>query len=142
MQGLATFTFQVHAPHCHQLRYAGAGVVHRRQQGAVTLPAPGAPVRRLQDRLNLRAGQEADHGPIKTLGRDRQDPLYSRQRRRLLQTGIVRKGMDGGEPGIAGAGGIMPTGFQVLEKCQHQLGVQIRQGQLADGFAALGFGKP
>ncbi|HEY5149758.1 MAG TPA: hypothetical protein VIJ23_08035 [Mycobacterium sp.] len=114
-------------PQTGDLRNAGAGVVERGEHDGITVTVPGASVGCVQDRGDLCTGQVAQDGPIETLAGDGQHSLRDREGRGVADGRVAHKGVDRGQPGIAGADAVAALGFQVIEEVQHERSIQVGQ---------------
>ena len=72
---------------------------------------------------------------------DGQDPLDERGVGRFSVGGVAEHGADGGEAGVAGAHGVVPFVFEVVQEPGDQRGVEIDEVELGGLFAGVAGGR-
>lgn len=88
-------------------------------------------VRHREQGLDLIARQKAEDRLGKAFLRDRQNVSGGFRHLRSKEiAGVMDKGANGGEPGIAAASAVVAVFFQMGKKCENALGAAGLQGQL------------
>jgi hypothetical protein len=68
--------------------------------------------------------------PVKPFGWDRQDPRDGFGVFGVGQRGVAEQGVDGGQPGVAGADAVAAVTLEVIEEAGDQWRVEVGQIQL------------
>jgi hypothetical protein len=103
----------------------------------VSLPCPCGHVRRVENRLHLRAGEEAEHRPIEPLHRYGQRLLDDSQRRQVVMGRVLEERAQRSKPRIAATGSVLAITFEVIEEGQHELGVDVDEFHAGWGLAGV-----
>ena len=107
----------------------------------VALPCPCGRVGRIEDRLHLLSGEEAEHRPIEPLHRHGQRLLDDAQGRQVVMGRVLEERAQRGKPRIATARAILALALEVIEEIQHELGVEVDELQAGWGLAGLLLGE-
>ncbi|OOL37074.1 hypothetical protein BOO94_14165 [Pseudomonas sp. FSL W5-0299] len=131
--------FQRHVSHANadQLGDSGSRVVEQRDQDTIAPAAPCIGIGRGEQRLNLVAGKKPEQWFVEALHRDGQYLLGQLQSWRALQGHVVGKGSHGCQARVAAAHRVMPLGFKMGQKLEHQCCIEVIQRQLGGRFAPL-----
>ena len=73
----------------NQLRHAESRLHREREQGVIASAGPRGPIRRGEERLDLRIREERDEASLEAFRRNRQDALDHRGVLRMAQCGVA-----------------------------------------------------
>jgi hypothetical protein len=118
-----------------QLGDAEPGLRCYQQERPVAAAFPPGQVAGGEQGVDLGLGEERDELLAGLLGGDGQDLLDERGVFGVAQCRVGEQRPDRGQPQVAGPGGVVPLGFEVLEERGDQLGVEVSPVQ-GVGFLA------
>jgi hypothetical protein len=127
------------AGQCGEFGDAQAGFGGGEDQGMVAAAGAGAAVGDGEQGLDLAGGEPGDQGFAVPFGRDGEHAGDERGVAGFAQGGVGEQGADRGQPGVAGAGAVAAGGFQVVQECGDQRGVEVadvERGGLGAGAVA------
>jgi hypothetical protein len=84
-----------------------------------------------EQRVQFFSGEPGDQGLVESPGRDGQHPGDRLCVLGVLQGRVAEHGVDGGEPGVAGAGAVAAVVFEVVQERADQRRVQVGEVELA-----------
>jgi len=100
------------------------------QQGVIPPAGPGGPVGRGEQGVDLGCGEVGDQGPVGSPVRDGEHPLDKGGVLWRARCRVAEQRVDGGQPAVAGAGGVVADGRQVVQERADRRGVEVGQRQL------------
>src|SRR6186713_1373875 len=101
----------------------------------VASTGPRAAVRRGEQRVDFRLGEEGDDRSLVAFGRDGQYLLDRRGVIWMMQRRIAKQRVDRGQAGVARRHAVASLAFQVVEEPGNDARTKIVDPQLADRFA-------
>lgn len=121
--------------------YPRACVVEHGKQCPVP-PASSTPrIGCAEDGLHLIARQEAEQLAVETLHWYGKNPLGRRQSADVVARGVAEEGADGGNARVATARAVGTVSLKVVEKRQHQLCIEIGEGDSGRRLAGMPLGE-
>src|SRR6266851_1111190 len=100
------------------------------QQGVIPPAGLGGPVGRGEQGVGLGCGEVGDQGPVGSPVRDGEHPLDDGGVFWRARCHVAGQRVDGGQPAVAGAGGVAADGRQVVQERADRRGVEVGQRQL------------
>jgi hypothetical protein len=113
------------------------GVEHGRQQGEIPPAIQGGTINLGQHCLNF-VELEVIHGSRgRSFERHRQDPLCALQALGPARGDMTKKGVNRGKPYVPGGGLVVAIRFQVIEKGQNELGIDVLHAKVGNLPASM-----
>jgi len=117
-----------------EFAYAQTGLDGEYEQGVVAAAVPAGSVGRIQQGVDLVAGEVTDGPALVTLGRDGEHPLDLAGVVGMAQGGEPEQRSDRGQAGVAGSNAVVPLPLQMSQEIGDQVGVEIVEAELARWF--------
>jgi hypothetical protein len=114
-----------------QLGDSQPGLGGEGEHGVVPAACPGALVRGGDQCAGFRLGEPGDECPVELLRRDGEHAGDGLGVLGVAQGRVAEHGADGGEAGVAGAGGVAAFAFEVVEEVADQRGIQVGDVELS-----------
>ena len=122
------------ASQAYQLGDPKASLHGEQQQGPVAAPYPGGKVGRSQKGVDLFAIQKFDGPPFVAFGRHREDSLTKQRMGRLLESHVLKEGMNRRQTDIAGASAILSAVLEMIEEITNEGNVQVLDREIRGCF--------
>src|SRR6185437_922359 len=118
---------------CH-LRDPKARLYSEEQQGPVAAPYPRGKIGCSQKGVDLVPIQKFDGPPLVAFGRHGEDSLAQQRVRRLLESHVLKEGMDRRKADVAGASAIFSVVLEMIEEITYEGHVQVLDREIRGCF--------
>jgi hypothetical protein len=118
----------------NQLGNPQTGLDRHQDKGSITTPYPGGSIRNRQQCIDFFSVEKLDWPSYMALIGHRQDPLAMQDMRRLLQSHVPEKRVDGSQPNIPRASAVFASAFQVIEEETDEGSIEVFDAELGGAF--------
>jgi hypothetical protein len=118
----------------NQLGNPQTGLDRHQDKGSITTPYPGGSIRNREQCIDFFSVEKLNRPSYMALIGHRQDPLAMQGMRRLLQSHVPEKRVDGSQPNIPRASAVFTSAFQVIEEETDEGSIKVFDAELGGAF--------